>query len=132
MYIFYICIYLGKSNHKCRPKNLLLYKFLIVQKGVSHLNITIYFRNLHIYNIFQEPAHIQYISGTCTYTIYFRNLHIYNIFQEPANIQYISGTCTYTVSKVSSDICQLRLDFITLVQAVGTNTQVRKRKCITK
>ena len=97
MYIFYICIYLGKSNHKCRPKNLLLYKFLIVQKGVSHLNITIYFRNLHIYNIFQEPAHIQYISGTCTYTIYFRNLHIYNIFQEPAHIQYISGTCKYTI-----------------------------------
>ncbi|XP_023321599.1 uncharacterized protein LOC111696274 [Eurytemora carolleeae] len=34
-----------------------------------------------------------------------------------------AGTCTYTVNKISSDICQLRLDFITLVQSVSTNPQ---------
>ncbi|XP_023330808.1 uncharacterized protein LOC111703166 [Eurytemora carolleeae] len=34
-----------------------------------------------------------------------------------------AGTCTYTINKVSSDICQLRLDFITLVQAVSTMPQ---------
>ncbi|XP_023345542.1 uncharacterized protein LOC111714628 [Eurytemora carolleeae] len=34
-----------------------------------------------------------------------------------------AGTCTYTINKCQNDICQLRLDFVTLVQGVSTNPQ---------
>ncbi len=101
----------------------------LISLFLIYLEFTDIYRDLYIYNILvQGPAHIQYTClGTCTYTIYlFRDLYIYNIFvQGPVHVQYTClGTCTYTINKCQNDICQLRLDFVTLVQGVSTNPQV--------
>jgi len=60
-------------------------------------------------------------TSTCSSTISTNTTYIQNPGYPSSYTPTTTGTCTYTVSKVSDDICQLRLDFQTM-SGLATST----------